>query len=80
MIDYSCTACAELTGMSKSLTLVLVMGFILCAVALIRKVEKIRRFVNRLNTQSMVTKIKHSLVFFQSAILLSDVYNVPYPT
>lgn len=64
MLDGTCVSCAEMSGTSKSLTVVIVGLVILVAFALVYwRYPRVRAIVGKLNTRSMVHH-RHYLLYF----------------
>ena len=62
MLDAVCVSCDELSATSKSLTVVLVGLAVLVAFAFAyKKYPKVRATMSKLNTRSMITKLKVKL-------------------
>ena len=75
MVDGQCESCDELSGTNRSLTVVIV-GLVLLAVFVLayKRSDRVRSIISKLNTRSMITKLKHMFVFFQGVLLIADVY------
>jgi hypothetical protein len=79
--EGSCISCAEFQRRSDALIVAI------CFVLLVslfyfahRSSSVIRNSVAKLQTRTMLVKLKHVATFFQIVLLLPSVYIVPYPT
>jgi hypothetical protein len=79
--DGRCIDCGEIQGNSKAFVFAAV-AVVLAALAYFsyHHVTRFKAFVKKLQTRSMLVKLKQMAAFFQIVLLLPSVYIVPYPT
>ena len=70
-----CESCDTLSGTNRSMTVVIV-GLVLLAAFMLayKRSNLVQTIISKLNTRSMITKMKHMFVFFQGVLLITDVY------
>jgi hypothetical protein len=79
--DGRCIDCSEIQGNSKAFIFVIVIAIVgILGYIAYRRVEFVSTFIEKLQTRSMIVKLKQMATFFQIVLLLPAVYLVPYPT
>jgi hypothetical protein len=79
--DGRCIDCEEIQGNSKAFIFAIGGGLLVALTYFsYHYIVRFKAFVRKLQTRSMLVKLKQMAAFFQIVLLLPSVYIVPYPT